>query len=146
MQIHPLNTTHYSDWLPLWQGYLEFYETNLSQETTDVVFNRLCDTNKTNMGGFIAYDGNVALGFVHYIIHDGTWDTREVCYLEDLFVSHKARGKGIGRALIEQVTNHAKQNNLRNVYWMTHETNKTAQILYDKMADNDGFIVYKIKL
>ena len=29
------------------------------------------------------------------------------------------------------------------VYWLTHNTNATARLLYDKMADNPGFIVYR---
>lgn len=29
------------------------------------------------------------------------------------------------------------------VYWLTHETNATARILYDKVAEHSGFIVYR---
>ena len=29
------------------------------------------------------------------------------------------------------------------VYWQTHETNRTAMQLYDKVADNSGFVVYR---
>jgi hypothetical protein len=32
------------------------------------------------------------------------------------------------------------------VYWLTHETNQTARRLYDQVATNSGFIVYRREL
>jgi hypothetical protein len=32
------------------------------------------------------------------------------------------------------------------VYWLTHNTNAQARILYDQVADNPGFIHYSKKL
>jgi hypothetical protein len=32
------------------------------------------------------------------------------------------------------------------VYWNTHESNSTARRLYDKVAENRGFIRYQIEL
>ena len=29
------------------------------------------------------------------------------------------------------------------VYWHTHETNQTAQKLYDRLAEKTGFLTYK---
>jgi hypothetical protein len=31
----------------------------------------------------------------------------------------------------------------RRVYWQTHETNRTAQQLYNKVAEHSGFVVYR---
>lgn len=146
MKIIPLAFGHRTPWLPLWQGYLDFYETKLAHEITDLVFNRLCDTDEKNMGGFIAFDGDKAIGLVHYIIHRGTWSDKDVCYLEDLFVDPNVRGGGVGRALINAVADFARENNLRHVYWQTQKTNTRAQILYEKMAGPSEFIVYKLEL
>jgi RimJ/RimL family protein N-acetyltransferase len=54
-----------------------------------------------------------------------------------------ARGKGIGKALINGVYDQAKHSGCPRVYWQTHETNKTTRRLYDQVADNSGFIVYR---
>ena len=35
--------------------------------------------------------------------HEGTWIRGRDCYLEDLFVDADARGKGLGRALIDDL-------------------------------------------
>ncbi len=146
MQITPINNTHKPAWLPLWHGYLEFYETILATEITDIVFNRLCDPNETQMGGFLAFDGEKAIGLVNYIIHKTCWSDKEVCYLQDLFVDPNVRGGGVGRALINQIADFARENNLRNVYWQTQKTNERAQILYEKMAGPSEFIVYKMQI
>ncbi len=146
MQIRPLQIDDFEQWLPLWAGYLQFYETDLSTEITELVFERLCDENEKQMGGFLAIDGENAIGLVHFIIHRNTWSDKDVCYLEDLFVSPEIRGGGVGRALINSVGEFARDNNLRHVYWQTNKLNDRAQILYEKMAGPSEFIVYKMKI
>ena len=54
-----------------------------------------------------------------------------------------ARGKGVGRALINGVYEQAKLAGGSRVYWQTHETNHTAMQLYDKVAERSGFVVYR---
>ena len=83
------------------------------------------------------------VGIVHYIFHRSTWTTSDYCYLQDLFTAEEARGHGVGRALIEAVYEKAKAAGASRVYWLTHETNTTAQILYDKVAARSGFIQYR---
>jgi GNAT superfamily N-acetyltransferase len=65
-------------------------------------------------------------------------------YLEDLFVSVNARGTGAGRALIEHVHQWAETAGATKVYWLTADSNKTAQQLYDRVATKTGFIHYQI--
>jgi GNAT superfamily N-acetyltransferase len=65
------------------------------------------------------------------------------CYLQDLFTREDARGKGIGKALILAVYDRAKHAGSTRVYWQTHETNVTAQRLYETIAQRSGFIVYR---
>jgi GNAT superfamily N-acetyltransferase len=54
-----------------------------------------------------------------------------------------ARGKGIGRALINAVYRQAKLAGSPRVYWQTHQTNLTARQLYNRVAEHSGFIVYR---
>jgi GNAT superfamily N-acetyltransferase len=68
------------------------------------------------------------------------------CYLQDLFTVEAARGKGIGRALINAVYQQAAHAGLQRVYWQTHESNQTAMRLYDQVADRSGFLVYRKQL
>jgi GNAT superfamily N-acetyltransferase len=66
--------------------------------------------------------------------------------LQDLFTAEGARGQGVGRALIEAVYERARSAGSQRVYWQTHETNATAMLLYDKVAERSGFLVYRKQL
>lgn len=50
------------------------------------------------------------------------------------------------RALIEAVIDWARSQNCDRVYWSTQETNTVARRLYDQVAENRGFILYRIQL
>jgi len=69
-----------------------------------------------------------------------------VCYLQDFFTAPEVRGQGIGKSLIEAVYARARTHGAARVYWQTHETNETAKSLYNKVAENSGFIVYRKQL
>ena len=142
MNIRELRATDREQWSPLWAGYLDFYETNLPPEITDTTFARLLDPAEP-MFALVAENRDTLLGLVHCVIHRGTWATRDLCYLEDLFVSDAARGKGVGRALIEAVYARADAQAWDRVYWLTHETNANARLLYDRIAQNTGLIQYR---
>jgi GNAT superfamily N-acetyltransferase len=131
-----------AQWYPLWQGYLSFYKTELPAATTEVLWERFFNSAEP-VNCLVAEEGGRLLGLVHYIFHRNTWEVEDVCYLEDLFTAPEARGKGVGRALIEAVYEKARQAKAKRVYWMTHETNKQAMILYDQVADKPGFVQYR---
>jgi GNAT superfamily N-acetyltransferase len=79
----------------------------------------------------------------HYLFHRSTTQIAPTCYLQDLFTARAARGRGVGRALIEAVYQRATAANAGRVYWQTQETNLTAIALYEKMAERSGFIVFR---
>ncbi len=82
------------------------------------------------------------LGIAHYLFHRSTTRIEPVCYLQDLFTAPEARGRGVGRALIEGVYVQASSAGAKRVYWQTRESNAAARLLYDKVASHLGFIVY----
>jgi hypothetical protein len=45
--------------------------------------------------------------------------------------------------LVHAVYDYARAAGSTRVYWQTHETNTTAMQLYDKIAENTGFIIYR---
>ena len=83
------------------------------------------------------------LGLTHYLFHRSTTAIEPLCYLQDLFTASAARGKGVGRALINGVYEQARLAGSPRVYWQTHQTNLTAMQLYDKVAEHSGFVVYR---
>jgi GNAT superfamily N-acetyltransferase len=91
----------------------------------------------------VAESGAHLLGLAHFLYHRSTIQLGPTCYMQDLFTVEAARGKGVGRALIDAVCAHARQAGSPRVYWQTHETNTVAMQLYDKLGEKSGFIVYR---
>ncbi len=140
--IRPLGEDEREAWNPLWAGYLAFYKSALAQEISDLAWSRFHDPDEPlfALGGYI--DGRL-LGIAHYLFHRSTWAHNRYCYLEDLFVAEEARRHGLGRALIEEVYRKAEAAGASRVYWLTQSGNMQARALYDKVADNLGFIQYR---
>ncbi|WP_407148761.1 GNAT family N-acetyltransferase [Bradyrhizobium sp. ORS 86] len=136
----------YAQWLPLWDGYNAFYgrsgPTALAPEITAVTWQRFFDAYEP-MYALVAEQGGKLLGLTHYLFHRSTTAIEPTCYLQDLFTNEAARGKGVGRALINGVYTQAKLAGSPRVYWQTHETNHTAMQLYDKVAEKPGFVIYR---
>ena len=141
MIVRPLAASDRAQWAPLWAGYLEFYEAALDSAVTQATFARLADPNEP-MFALVAEDAGALTGFAHCVLHRGTWAIGDFCYLEDLFVAQTARGKGVGRALIEAVYARADALGCARVYWLTHQSNP-ARKLYDQVASHAGFIQYR---
>jgi len=142
IDIRPVSLDERADWERLWTGYLEFYKTSVPPQTYDVTWARLHDPNEPMhlLGAYV--DGKL-VGIVHYLFHRSCWTPGDYCYLQDLFVAEHARKLGLGRALIEAVEEKARGAGASRVYWLTHESNATARALYDKLAENLGFIQYR---
>lgn len=140
--VKPVGADERAAWEPLWAGYLTFYKTSVPAATSDVTWGRFHDPAEP-MHLLGAYVDRKLTGIVHYIFHRSTWTPGNYCYLQDLFVDDSARGLGLGRALIEAVYAKAKEAGASRVYWLTHETNAQARILYDQVADQPGFIQYR---
>jgi GNAT superfamily N-acetyltransferase len=136
----------YDRWLPLWDGYNAFYgrsgETALAPEITQMTWVRFFDAYEP-VHALVAESRGRLVGLAHYLFHRSTTTIAPVCYLQDLFSDASARGQGVGRALITELYGRARQAGASRVYWQTHETNQTAQTLYDKVAERSGFIVYR---
>ena len=144
--IRPVQLSDLPQWRVLWDGYNAFYgrkgETALPEQTTQTTWSRFFDAYEP-MHAIVANHAGDLLGLVHFIFHRSTISIAPTCYLQDLFTLESARGKGLGRALIEQVYQRARQAGSGRVYWHTHETNHTAMKLYDKVAEKSGFVVYR---
>lgn len=141
-RVRPLLPADFDVWLPLWRGYQEFYKVDLPAETTRTTWNRILDPREPVFGA-VALAGGEPVGIVHWILHRSCWMIADTCYLQDLFVAKAKRGHGIGRRLIEHVYEAAREKGCPRVYWLTHETNTDAMVLYDRVAERSGFVQYR---
>jgi len=144
--IRNVAASDFEAWSILWAGYNSFYgrhgPTALPAQITNMTWSRFFDAYEP-VNALVAELQGRLVGLVHYIFHRSTIMVAPTCYLQDLFTSEAARGQGVGRALIEAVYARAAAAGSPRVYWMTHETNKTAMHLYDQVAERSGFIQYR---
>jgi GNAT superfamily N-acetyltransferase len=136
----------YARWFVLWAEYNAFYErvgpNAVPQAVTDRTWERFFDSYEP-MHALVAEVDHDVTGFAHFLFHRNTVMIPPICYLQDLFTTRDARGKGVGRALIEEVYARARGAGCSRVYWQTHATNQTAMRLYDQVAERSGFVVYR---
>ncbi len=144
--IRPAKEDDFKEWLPLWLGYNRFYgrydHTALPEVITKRTWGRFFDLEEPMHCIVAELDGKL-VGLVHFIFHRTTVSIAPSCYLQDLFTEDSVRGQGIGRALIEAVSERAREAGSARLYWLTQEANATARRLYDQVAELSEFVVYR---
>lgn len=147
--IRPIERADYAEWRPLWDGYNRFYGRHgpsalpegISEATWERFFSR-----EEPVHALVAEQNGRVIGIAHFLFHRSTTRLTDVCYLQDLFTAEEARGRGVGRKLINAVYDAARGAGSSRVYWQTKATNAPGRALYDRVAEHQGFIVYTHEL
>ena len=140
--IRPIEKADRAVWETLWTGYLDHYETSVTPEVYETSFTRLLSNDDNEFHGLIAESDGKAVGLVHYLFHRHMWKIEKTVYLQDLYTTPDARGKGVGKQLIEAVYKAADDAGCPSVYWLTQDFNETARRLYDHVGQLTPFIRY----
>jgi GNAT superfamily N-acetyltransferase len=82
----------------------------------------------------IAYEGDQAVGFALFFHNFSTFLGRPGIYLEDLYVQPRARGKGIGRALLIYLARLAKERGCGRLEWAVLDWNEPAIRFYQGLG------------
>jgi GNAT superfamily N-acetyltransferase len=130
-------------WEALFRAYIDFYERTEPAEMYERAWQEFQEGTRLHALG-ARLDGDL-VGITHFFVHPST-SGPDVCYLQDLFTAPEARGHGVAAALIAAVADWARDQGCGRVYWHTQASNSTARRVYDKVADDQGFIKYQIDL
>jgi GNAT superfamily N-acetyltransferase len=145
--VRPVRPEDYQNWRPLWDAYNAFYgrkdATALPESVTETTWARFFDAAEP-VHALVCLSGSEMVGLAQYLFHRSTSAIEPSCYLQDLFTVPTRRGQGVARRLISAVSEAAKAAGTTRLYWHTHMNNRTAQKLYDKIAERSGFIVYRM--
>jgi GNAT superfamily N-acetyltransferase len=129
-------------WRRLWSAYNAFYNADIPNTVTQQTWRRILDPHSAIFAR-LAEDHGEVIGFSVSVLHEGTWTTEPICYLEDLFVDPRSRRKGAGRLLIQDLVDRARARHWSRLYWHTRIDNP-ARALFDKFATADDFVRYRL--
>ena len=113
---------------------IDFYNMKDANEASETFISEM----EKDFHYIAAIKDNVIIGVVTWLSHGlpkhGLFELDRICLLS------KARGKGVGRGLINELIKDADKwyksmgENIRKLYLLTHESNVDAHIFYEKLG------------
>lgn len=107
------------------------------ERAPDEVINTVEQLEKDGFGAnpiyglFVAETENGIAGIALYYWRYSTWKGKRL-YLEDIVVTEKARGQGIGKLLFDRILQHALDENCSGMMWQVLDWNEPAINFYKK--------------
>jgi GNAT superfamily N-acetyltransferase len=147
VDIAPVSAAEFEALLPLIAAYQRFYEVEeIDEERNRTFFRRFLAPSDDGML-LGARDGDELLGYACLYWHFSSLAAAESVLMNDLFVTEAARGRGVGRALIEASAAVGRERGAAHLEWATAPDNLTAQRLYDSTgAERSEWVEYELEL
>jgi ribosomal protein S18 acetylase RimI-like enzyme len=147
VEIREARAEEIEDLLPLMRGYCDFYKSDPPDDGLRGMARTLIGDRSQGFMLIARQRGGEALGFATV---DWKWSMLKgarVGYLEDLFVSPDARGRGIADALIEACAHRCRERGMPVLQWLTATDNHRAQAVYDRVGgSSEAFLEYELPL
>ncbi|HYH53354.1 MAG TPA: GNAT family N-acetyltransferase [Solirubrobacterales bacterium] len=147
VEITPITAEEFEQLLPLIAAYQRFYEVEEIDEARNRGFFRrfLAPSEDGLLLG--ARDEGRLLGYACLYWHFSSTRAIETVLMNDLYVDEAARGRGVGRALIEATVEVARERGAPSIEWSTAPDNHTAQRLYDTTgAERSEWLSYELRV
>ena len=84
--------------------------------------------------GLIALNGETAVGYAIFYPNFLTFRGQRGYFLEDLYVTEAARGKGVGQAMLRTIARMAAERGFERIDFLVLDWNKTAINFYEKLG------------
>jgi GNAT superfamily N-acetyltransferase len=147
LEIAAVEAAEFERLLPLIAAYQRFYEVEeIDEKRNRAFFRRFLAPSEDGML-LGAREGGELVGYACLYWHFSSLSAEETVLMNDLFVAEPARGRGVGRALIEASAAVARERGAAQLEWATAPSNVTAQRLYDSTgAARSEWIEYELEL
>jgi len=142
--VHFVTAQDKPEWRPLFDGYAEFYKTEMNDTIADTVWQWLLDPAHVLEGLLVRSGQGPALGLLHFRACPRPLSGRDMGFADDMFITPEARGSGAADALFEQLRTIATQRGWPVVRWLTQHYNARGRGLYDRYTSGPSdFIMYQ---
>jgi len=147
VEIAPIAAAEFEQLLPLIAAYQRFYEVEeIDEERNRSFFRRFLAPSEDGLLLGARQEGELT-GYACLYWHFSSLEASEIVLMNDLYVAEPARGKGVGRALIEAAAEVARERGDPFVEWSTAPDNDTAQRLYDATgAERSEWFTYELRV
>ena len=142
-EVRPVTEADQGAWRELFDGYAEFYRVPMTDAIAQKVWSWLLDPTHV-LEGVVAQDRSGAvIGLAHFRACPRTLGGSDIGFLDDLFVTPKARGSGAADALLSYLGRVAQERGWPAVRWLTQHFNERGRGFYDRYTHGPSdFIVY----
>jgi len=147
VEIAPIAVEEFEELLPLIAAYQRFYEVaEIDEGRNRAFFRRFLAPSEDGLLLGARSEGRL-VGYACLYWHFSSLEATESVLMNDLYVDEEARGRGVGRALIEATAEVARERGVPFVEWSTAPDNHTAQRLYDSTgAERSEWITYELRV
>ena len=131
-------------WEKLYKNYADFYKVEMDSQILQTVWGWLHNKNHEVDGLVYEIDDNI-VGLAHYRRMPRPLKGKDIGFLDDLFVDSKYRGQKIGEKILNELKKISKSKEWNLVRWITHDDNRRAKSLYDRVAEKTSWDLYELK-
>lgn len=136
----------YAQWQGLYHGYAEFYKKPMNDEILDTVWGWIQD-EQNPFYCIVAKDEQGTLpGLMHFRAMTSPLRGVMAGFLDDLFVSPEARGKGVVNALYAGLEEKGRELGWPFIRWITADDNYRARSVYDQLSTRTHWVTYQLDL
>jgi GNAT superfamily N-acetyltransferase len=146
IEVSALREAEFEALLPLIAAYQTFYEVEeIDTGRNRDFFRRFLAPSEDGELLAARDEAGEILGYACLYWHFSSLQATETVLMNDLFVTPEARGRGVGRALIEASAAVAKERGAPWLEWATAPDNHTAQRLYDSLtSEKSTWLEYEL--
>ncbi|WP_210481055.1 GNAT family N-acetyltransferase [Naasia sp. SYSU D00948] len=141
--VRRAEASDFDEWADLFRAYREFYRLAPDESVVDRVWEWILDDDH-EVGALVAERDGRLVGIAHHRRFARPTSATTGLYLDDLFAAPDARGTGVGRALIDALSELAQSRGWSVVRWITASDNVQARRLYDSVAGATPWVTYDL--
>jgi GNAT superfamily N-acetyltransferase len=142
IEIRTAQAQHKEAWIGLWTEWQRHMKGAIPTNVTDRAWQRALEPDSGLLILLAFAPEDQPIGFATVSFTPFAWTGSEIAFLQDLFVTERARGLGAGAALLCAVYAQADEQGATQVFWMVDETDEKLQRFYERNAIRTPYLRY----